>query len=328
MTISFVFNEVENMEVPIEKEIDIDKAVLILERQNSQALNEEWESSCRYSLILDDNVVYQSDLILPYEVFDLFSIIKQEVLEQEGDSEQLNDFLNWLEKVLKKSSKEKKVKSPKVKKEKKEPKAKRNINKGKLKILLATISTLIIAIVFSIAVFFFVNHKPDYSTLLEQKEYVKAVEYYPDKKEEIEDEIFQSSSDNGELAIQDLKQFNKASKTKFGLFDLYVLENHFEQALNVFEKNPNIFDNQKERLILVGYFYLKQDNVEKAESINKNTNSTELEEYIYNYKQLSLLINEKEEKIKELQKEPSKNAELIKKEIDRLFKAKEELENL
>ena len=63
MTVFFIFDQIENMEVPTGKPIQIEKALQILNRQNDRCLNEEWKASCAYSIQLNDGC--RSSLLSP-----------------------------------------------------------------------------------------------------------------------------------------------------------------------------------------------------------------------------------------------------------------------
>ncbi|MCG4734743.1 hypothetical protein L0M92_14155, partial [Casaltella massiliensis] len=79
--------------------------------------------------------------------------------------------------------------------------------------------------------------------------------------------------------------------------------------LEIYGQDKKAFRNLKNRLILVGYSYLKQDDLKNAEELNKEIKSTELDQYIYKFNQLTLFIKEKEKEIEQLQKDPIKNQE-------------------
>lgn len=325
MTVFFIFDQIENMEVPIDKPIQIEKALQILNRQNDRCLNEEWKASCAYSIQLNDGVIYSSSLKFPYESFSLYTIIESEMKESSDIGENEEQFLNWLQGVTGEPIKAKKEKIVKEKKQKiqKEP---RHI-KLNPKLIIGGVG-LVLIVTIAIAATLFFNQKPTYSDLMKKQDYLTAGKLYPEKVEEIENEIFNSVSVNGSEAIQDLKDFNKVHKSILGTFDLAVIEHDFTRAIEIFEKDKKAFSNLKNRLILVGYSYLKQGDLKKAEEINQEINSTELEQYIYKFSQLTLFIKEKEKEIEQMQKDPIKNQQAIEKAIDSLFEAKDNLENL
>lgn len=339
MTVFFIFDQIENMEVPTGKPIQIEKALQILNRQNDRCLNEEWKASCAYSIQLNEGIIYSSSLKFPYESFSLYTIIESEMKESSDIGENEEQFLNWLQGVTgepikakkEKIVKEKKLKEPKGPKEKKqkiqkEPREPRHI-KLNPKLIIGGVG-LVLIVTIAIAATLFFNQKPTYSDLMKKQDYLTAGKLYPEKVEEIENEIFNSVSANGSEAIQDLKDFNKVHKSILGTFDLAVIEHDFTRAIEIFEKDKKAFSNLKNRLILVGYSYLKQGDLKKAEEINQEINSTELEQYIYKFNQLTLFIKEKEKDIEQMQKDPIKNQQAIEKAIDSLFEAKDNLENL
>lgn len=336
MTVFFIFDQIENMEVPTGKPIQIEKALKILQRQNERFLVEGWKASCAYSIQFNDGILYSSNLVFPYESFSLYSIIELEMKESSDFGENEEQFLTWLQGVTgepakikkEKVAKEKKVKEPKILKEKiqKNPRTPRTF-KINPKIIIGSFILFLTAGIVIAAMLFF-NQKPAYSDLMENQEYLTAGKLYPEKVEEIEDEIFGSVTTKGKGAIQDLKSFNKEHKSTVGTFDLAVIEHDFSKAIEIYGQDKKAFRNLKNRLILVGYSYLKQDDLKNAEELNKEINSTELEQYIYKFNQLTLFIKEKEKEIEQLQKDPIKNQESIEKAIDSLFEAKEKLENL
>lgn len=98
---TFSFLEAKVMEVPINREIPLERAELLLKKQNKIANQEKQEMSCTYDLRIDGQVVYESSLVFPAEDFSLYRTIVKEVEEQEFNSEEEKEaFLEWLSKTF------------------------------------------------------------------------------------------------------------------------------------------------------------------------------------------------------------------------------------
>lgn len=173
------------------------------------------------------------------------------------------------------------------------------------------------------------DEKPTYQELIKQEQYQQAAKAYPSKKEAIEQAIYDKAvSKKSDENKEALYQFQEKYPTTFGQFDLAILGNDYSGALKVYEKQEKDFESNNDRLTLVGYCYLKNDDLNKAQDMVEITKSTELERYIYEYEQKQAEISDLESRLEELKKNPIENREEIEKTMNELFDVKEELLNI
>jgi hypothetical protein len=331
MAISFEFLEMENMEVPIDREILLDKAILLLDKQNQIAKQEALTMFFRYALYQDGREVYQSTAELPQEKFDLFATIVAEIEAQEFENEEQKEvFLQWVSQAFKRKIKRqrlpKKEEEPKVPKPTKVKKRRRKPTMNK-NWLFAALLVFLLMIVGGSA-YFAMNQQTAPSSLeslLKEEKYLEAGKEFPKERKAIENELFSLTRSKDKSYLKQLMAFNKQYPTIQGDFDLAMFDFNYKQACSIYEKDSSTFAKDKERLPLVGYSYLKIGQIEQAKNILKQCNDAELEKFILQYEQASLIIQEKQKEIKELQKKPSENKEKIKKAINELYEAKEQL---
>ena len=81
-------------------------------------------------------------------------------------------------------------------------------------------------------------------------------------------------------------------------------------------------------MVLVGYSYLKEEQLDEAKKVIESLKSVELEKKIYDYEQLKRLIDEKDKELKELEKGGSKNREKAEEVAAEKFDLLEQLVNL
>ncbi|WP_430609011.1 hypothetical protein [Enterococcus sp. MSG3310] len=327
---TFSFLEAKVMEVPINREIPLERAELLLKRQNKIANQEKQEMSCTYNLRIDGQVVYESSLVFPEEDFSLYRTIVKEVEEQEFNSEEEKEaFLEWLSKTFNvKKEKKKATNRPKKEKIKKEKQWQiPRMNKRS-------------AIVFFVVLFFICSavgivvyattpeKRVSYEELVRQEKFIEAGKEYPDKQQEIENLIFKKIQSEEKPELGKLRAYNKEIPTTQGDFDLAMLTYDYGKSIGIYEKEKDQFKNDHSRLPLVGYAYLKEQKLKAAKEISEQTTSPELEKYILEYEQFQLIIQEKEKQIKELQKNPTENKKIIEQAINELYEAKEKLNQL
>lgn len=158
------------------------------------------------------------------------------------------------------------------------------------------------------------------------REYQKAAERYPESIQDIENELFHLIQSEDEAYLDDLQQFQEHYPTVQGEFDLAMFDYDYDQAISVYEKNPE--EIEQSRLLLVGYAYLKIDQLENAKRMFEVSENAELEKLILQYQQLMSIISEKEKEIKELEKKPTENKAKISQAIEELYQTKKELNQL
>ncbi|MGL9928649.1 MULTISPECIES: hypothetical protein [Enterococcus] len=327
---TFSFLEAKVMEVPINREIPLERAELLLKKQNKIANQEKQEMSCIYDLRIDGQVVYESSLVFPVEDFSLYGTIVKEVEEQEFNSEEEKEaFLEWLSKTFN-VKKEKKKATNRPKKEKIKKEKQRQIPRMNKRI----------AIVFFVVLFFICSavgifvyattpeKRVSYEELVRQEKFIEAGKEYPDKQQEVENLIFKKIQSEEKPELGQLRAYNKEIPTTQGDFDLAMLTYDYGKSTGIYEKEKDQFKNDHSRLPLVGYAYLKEQKLKAAKEISEQTTSPELEKYILEYEQFQLIIQEKEKQIKELQKKPTENKKKIEQAINELYEAKEKLNKL
>ena len=173
------------------------------------------------------------------------------------------------------------------------------------------------------------QEKPTYSELMKKGYYLEAGKEYPDKQAAIEQVLYDKIVDSKDKKNKDaLLQFQKVYPTPFGKFDLAILETDYAKALKEYEREKSDFKGSQDRLVLVGYCYLKTDQLSEAKRLVDETKSPELERYVYKYEQKQDEIKSLEKTLTELKKNPVDNKNEIEKTMNALFDAKEELLNL
>lgn len=263
---------------------------------------------------------------------------KKQINEPEIDhgttiEETENEVLDELPtEVPSKPKKKKKNKPKKIKKEKSFSLS--QILSGKLK------TFLIAAAVFFLLAFLgfgaikwlpslFADRAPSYEELLKDEKYSEAARSYPDRKQEIEQHLYDKALDKQSTETEkELERFQEKFPTPFGDFDLAILNKNYDQALSLYKKKTKAFKDSKDRMTLVGYCYLKSDKPKEAKEISHELKSVELEKYVYKYEQLVAQIEEYEKRLEDLKKDPVKNRDKIEQTLNDLFDSKEELVNL
>lgn len=175
----------------------------------------------------------------------------------------------------------------------------------------------------------FADRAPSYEALIKDEKYFDAAKSFPDHREEIEQQLYEKALDKRSTETeQQLENYQEKYPTKYGEFDLAILNHNYDQALSLYKKKPKDFQDSKDRMTLVGYCYLKKNRPKEARDISLEIQSVELEKYVYKYEQLVAQIKEYEKQLEELKKDPVKNRDKIEKTLNDLFDSKEELVNL
>lgn len=256
-----------------------------------------------------------------------------ESIQNIEEPEQIEESISPQESVSKPSIKKKKF--PKQKKNKeKEP---RNISygfgrKGKISLIALAVFFLFIFLVFGAVKWLpnlFADRAPSYEELMKDEKYYDAARSYPEQKEDIEQRLYDKALDKKSTETeQDLESYQKKFPTKYGEFDLAILNKNYDKALSLYKEKPKTFRDSKDRMTLVGYCYLKKDRPKEAKEISVEIQSVELEKYVYKYEQLIAQIEEYDKQLEELKKDPVKNRDKIEETLNELFDSKEELVNL
>lgn len=337
--VTFCFLEVENMEVAIGRPIPLEKALELLNRENRVAKETEAAMYFAYSISEDESELLQGELTFPIDDFDLFNEIQKDLLDTvDGESEDLQEFILYLEKLFPQKKKRiptKKERTPKLEKKKKTRKKAMKkqssipIKKIGIAFFCTVFLTLTVVLGIKMVPQFFAEEVPSYQELIDSKDYETAVRTYPEKVDDIENYLYQKVLENKtDETMTSLKTFVEKNKTTFGAFDLAILNANYAEVINSYEKNTSSFSGDNSRLELAGYAYLKTDNLELAKDICDQTSSLALEEKIFTYEQLKQAIDEKDKELEELAKGGSKNREKAESVAKEKFALKEELLNL
>ncbi|MDA9469897.1 hypothetical protein [Enterococcus sp. 5H] len=332
MNVSFAFLTIEHMDVPLDRKIPLAKAVLLIEKQNLIAKESNISMQFSYGLYEDENEVYQSSLQLPKEKVDLFLAIVAEVKESAfEDEKQREAILNWLCLAFnRKRTKEERPHKEKKPKKVKEPKKHRSFSFPKVskKVILIVVSLLIFSGVCVGGLYFAINQhdkQPPLEVLLKEGAFLEAGKQYPEEHQRIEQELFTLTRTKDRSYLDKLRVFHREYPTIQGDFDLSIFDFNYEEAITIFKQERDLFLADNERLPLVGYAFLKIDEVDEAKQIQEKSGNAELQKLILQYEQALLIIDEKEKEIQELQKKPTENKEKIEQAINDLYEAKETL---
>lgn len=173
------------------------------------------------------------------------------------------------------------------------------------------------------------NETPSYETLMEKKSYEEAAKNYPKKRRLIEQCLYDQAIEAKDYSSKEaLRNYQKVYPSSFGAFDLAILNHNYEKALRIYEKEKKPFSDSDDRQVLAGYCYLKVAKRTQANKLAEELKSVELEKYVATYDQYKAQINELDNQLDELKKDPIKNRDTIEKTMNELFDVKEKLENL
>ncbi|EAC3775850.1 hypothetical protein JH63_14825 [Listeria monocytogenes] len=325
-----IFHNGRDLDIQEGLRLAYEKAQQLCERKNEELLSRSQEGVCYYQLVSNDKVVYESKLQFPYDFFDFHEILVQEVVGQEG----AEAFIDWFESQINykkskvwKGEKNKEVKKAKVRKERSN--RIRNTPPIKVRVGLFFVAMCLLAAVIGL---FFAFSGADkeipFSDLMKQGEYVQAAKAYPSEQTNIYEELLDKARTGEASDKKAFRAYSKIYPTKTTVFDKAVLEGNYNEVINAFEDNPAAIEKDEERYTIVGYAYLKDKNVASAKKVAEKTENLDLEKRMAQYEQLTLSITNREKKIQDLQKDPIRNEEAIKKEIDLLYKDKEALAKL
>lgn len=327
----------------IGRKIPLVQALEILSKKNIQSKEANITMNCSYQLIYEEDEIYQSTISFPKENFNLFQSIEQDMLDLNNGTlnQETEEFLMFLAKIFPKNivkltNNDIKEYEPKqvIEKPKKVKKTRQPINQ---KLVAKILVSVVLFFVVGFGVVYSVQHfsraeKPKevtYDTLIEEQQYLEAGKKYPKKIEAIENLLYEKAiTSKKQEALDTLSDFNTSYPTIFGEFDLGIVINDYKQALETYEKNSDAFKKEQERLTLVGYCYLKENNLDKAKEISKTIDSVELEKKIFEYTQLSIEIEELEKQLSELEKGGSKNKDQAQKIAEQKFDLMEKRLNL
>ncbi|WP_445448522.1 hypothetical protein [Enterococcus faecalis] len=319
-----VFTEESNYLLPINKRVPLNVVDDFIRQLNRDLVERdlvEEEVTAVFQLFTEKgHCVYQSSFLLPKNDFSLLEIVREEL--ESINNEEAIQFLQVLEREFEKSETTKRT-------EGKFDKSKPSLNIKKYGWVIAILLVLVLgSVVFK--PFNSSSKTPEntYEQLIEKQQFVQAGKEYPERKQEIEEYLFKKIQSEDEPNLEPLKEFNKNFPSVQGDFDLAMLSYDYVKAIGIYKKNLETFKKDNDRLPLVGYSFLKEQNLKEAKEIAGQTTSPELEKYILEYEQFQLVIQEKEKQIKELQKKPTENKKKIEQAINELYEAKEKLNQL
>ncbi|HHR2644251.1 TPA: hypothetical protein ACSY4N_14210 [Listeria monocytogenes] len=117
------------------------------------------------------------------------------------------------------------------------------------------------------------EENPSLDALLNQKEFIKAAQLYPDSRNQIESTIFELKD------VSALKRFNEVFKTSYGALDEAILSQDFNKQIQFYEENPTLTYTSKQ-LETIGNSYANTNKLQEAKEIQKKINSETLEKTI------------------------------------------------
>ncbi|EBF5135038.1 hypothetical protein JGH54_002932 [Listeria monocytogenes] len=117
------------------------------------------------------------------------------------------------------------------------------------------------------------EENPSLDALLNQKEFIKAAQLYPDSRNQIESTIFELKD------VSALKRFNEVFKTSYGALDEAILSQDFNKQIQFYEENPTLNYTSKQ-LETIGNSYANTNKLQEAKEIQKTINSEKLEKTI------------------------------------------------
>lgn len=117
------------------------------------------------------------------------------------------------------------------------------------------------------------EENPSLDALLNQKEFIKAAQLYPDSRNQIESTIFELKD------VSALKRFNEVFKTSYGALDEAILSQDFNKQIQFYEENPTLTYTSKQ-LETIGNSYANTNKLQEAKEIQKTINSETLEKTI------------------------------------------------
>lgn len=241
--------------------------------------------SVEFILMKKKKKVYQGQFIKSPELtvhLDIISKIEQMVIDGKLKEKKAEQFIAMLEKefnITDETTQGALIKSPPKKKgkdrEKKKELATPSFSFSTIPI--KKISVLIVLLLAMVALFFGgktylgnrkesdQKNKTSYSTLIEDKNYLKAGKEFPEKVKDIEEIIVE------EKEFDALEEFNDKYPTPEGKFDLAFYLKNWEAVIETDQSTLT-----KERQVMLAYAYIKLDRLEEAEILNKKLMSEKL----------------------------------------------------
>ncbi|EAD3654347.1 hypothetical protein EHS37_14555 [Listeria monocytogenes] len=113
------------------------------------------------------------------------------------------------------------------------------------------------------------EENPSLDALLNQKEFIKAAQLYPDSRNQIESTIFELKD------VSALKRFNEVFKTSYGALDEAILSRDLHKQIQFYEENPTI-SYTSEQLEAIGNAYVQTNKLQEATEIQNKLKSATL----------------------------------------------------
>lgn len=320
-----------------EEALNFESLCQFVEQENRRCLKENSTASVNILAIDKKNrLVYERGLTLPFEsevemeLLDFFDVNSPKKKRYKPDK-----IDRSRKQFIKKQSETNIQKRLPKKKSKRET---RKINTRLLKV------TIFVAFIFLVlgGGYLIVSHfiqsqqverkevTPSLTKLLEENKYLQSAKLYPHNLNKIESDIFQTIIDGQtkEVDIQTLKSFQKKYPTIVGTFDIAFLEGDYKLMVQTYMENKDRLQKDEMRMNLVGYAYLKIDNLDKAKEIANQVDDVALAKKIATYELYTKQLNEKEKFIEN--KKPSNEDELkqYNKTLDEIYDLKQKINNL
>lgn len=346
-----VFLHPEKVSLPENRRYPLAKGVLLLNRENQELLaSHKTNASVSFELYESETEIpiYQGDFRLPVANFQFVDMVRADYERYEEITDDFLEFLNSLskelgikqDKKLLKTKESKQAKKQRTKPKKETIHSERNSRRSK--VFLWIIGLLVFLLVLGIGFFSIqrLQHSPvparqtvQKSTLdqmLLEGKYLQAAKNNPGKIEEIENQLFQTILDGKKTKInyQTLEQFQKHHPTTKGGFDKDFLNGEYQKMIQTYKRHMQSFNQDEIRMNLVGYAYLKIDDIEKAKEIAEQVQDSALAKKIASYELYHQQLSEKEQKVKA--SKPSNEEELKQHNqlLDDIYQLKQKIKNL
>ncbi len=169
-------------------------------------------------------------------------------------------------------------------------------NRGKLKKIGKLVLGVFILFSLILGGIYFLNLKPSYNTLLQKQEYIKAAKLYPDKVNDLENRIVVKREVNSSQ-IKPLISNSAFNNGTFIKFDRSFLDNNYSQAIVDASALPK-GSFKDVHASMLGYAYLKEDNVKLAKVYAKQADDSSLKSKITTVESAEASIKEYEDAVK------------------------------
>src|SRR5699024_3030344 len=141
-----------------------------------------------------------------------------------------------------------------------------------------------------------------YESLLNNQDYSSIAEHYPDKVDDLSEELYQKEDSQG------LEQLNNESNNELANFRYQLMNNSKEDIITSYENRTNKEKNQDNESLNVEHAYLDNNQIAETRKMNQTLNDRENNKQLAEIKYYNQLKTELEDVV-----EKSKDKEEVKK---------------